>query len=191
MWSSDDGLTELLSNARAGDASALARAGELVLADLRSLARRARRGQRPNHTLGTTALVNEAFVRLLGQPGPGFEGRQHFYGVAAKAMRSILVDYARARNAEKRGGGWERRVLDDVLDELEGDQLNMLALDEALRRLEATTPRHVRVVELRYFAGLSIAKTAEALGVSSGTVESDWRFARAWLQRELSGEVPA
>ncbi|MEM1186744.1 MAG: sigma-70 family RNA polymerase sigma factor [Planctomycetota bacterium] len=191
MRSSDDGLTELLSNARAGDADALARAGELILADLRSLAHRARRGQRPNHTLGTTALVNEAFVRLLGQPGPGFEGRQHFYGVAAKAMRSILVDYARARNAEKRGGGWERRVLDDVLDELGGDQLNMLALDEALRRLEATTPRHVRVVELRYFAGLSIAKTAEALGVSSGTVESDWRFARAWLQRELSGEVPA
>ena len=181
----------MLSHARAGDVDALARVGELVFDELRRLAHTARHGQRRGHTLGTTALVNEAFIKLLGKPGDAFEGREHFYCVAAKAMRSILVDYARARNTAKRGGARQRVVLDDIVDDLEQDALTLLALDDALGRLEERTPRHVRVVELRYFAGLSIERTAEALGVSNSTVESDWRFARAWLHRELGERAPA
>lgn len=186
--SGKDDLTLLLRSASRGDQAALARAAELVHEELRSIAHQVLLGQRRGQTLRTTALVNEAFVRLVGERVPRFEGQSHFFGVAAKAMRSILVDYARARSAQKRGGSWERIALDDVIDRIEVDRLDLVALEEALRRLEERAPRQAQVVELRFFAGLSIAQAAEAMGVSHGTIEQDWRFARAWLHRELAGK---
>lgn len=178
-------LAALLGAAQAGDRAALDRAAAIVDAELRSIASRMLRGERSGQTLRTTALVNEAYVRLMGDRAEGFEGRSHFLGTAARAMRSIVVDYARARAAQKRGGGWKRVPLDEVLDRIELDRLDLLSLEEALARLEARSDRQARVVELRFFAGLSIAEAATVLGVSHGTVETDWRLARAWLHREL------
>jgi len=184
---SEADITALFGAASRGDTEALARAAELLHEELRAIASRALAGGRRGQTLRTTALVNEAYVKLVGAPGEPFEGRSHFLAVAAKSMRSILVDYARARSARKRGGGWKRAPLDDVLDAVEIDQLDLVALDEALNRLERRSERQARTVELRFFAGLTIDETAQALGVSHGTVENDWRFARAWLHRELGG----
>ena len=186
---SPDDLTRLLARAADGDGEALERAAVLVHHELRSIASRVLAGQRPGQTLCTTALVNEAFAKMLGGSGQRYEGRSHFLAVASRAMRSILVDYARARGAQKRGGGRSRVAIDEVIREFESDRLDLIALDDALDRLESRTPRQVRVVEMRFFAGLSIAQTASALGVSHGTVENDWRFARAWLHRELLGEA--
>lgn len=183
-------FTRLLASASEGDDEALQRAAAVVHEELRSLARQVLSGERAGQTLRTTALVNEAYLRLVGADRH-FEGRSHFFGTAAKAMRSILVDYARARRAQKRGGGWQRVALDEAIERLEVDRVDLLALEEALRRLEADAPRQASVVELRFFAGLSIERAAETLGVSHGTVENDWRFARAWLHRELTGEASA
>ena len=182
-------LAGLLEAAQGGDRDAMERAAAVVDSELRSIASHLLRGEKAGQTLRTTALVNEAYVRLLGDRERGFEGRSHFLGTAARAMRSILVDYARARAAQKRGGGWQRVPLDEVLDRIELDRVDLLGLEDALARLEGRSERQARVVELRFFAGLSIAETAKVLGVSHGTVETDWRLARAWLHRELAGEA--
>lgn len=189
MGSEGGEVTALLAAAGRGDRGALERAAALVHEELRDIARRLLAGERRGQTIRTTALVNEAYVRLVGERAGGYEGRRHFLGVAARAMRSILVDYARARGAQKRGGDWRRTPLDDVIDEIEVDRVDLLALEEAMARLEARSARQARVVELRFFAGLSIAEAAGVLGVSHGTVETDWRLARAWLYRELSADA--
>jgi RNA polymerase sigma factor (TIGR02999 family) len=142
------------------------------------------------HTLQPTALVNEVYLRLVNQTRAGWQNRAQFFGVAAQLMRRILVDYARARAAEKRGGGLQAVTLDDVHDasiaSSTPDAMQILELNDALIKLEALDPDQARVVELRYFTGLNIEETAEALGVSVSTVKREWTVARAWLRRELS-----
>lgn len=180
-----DDVTVLLDAAGRGDGEALNRVATLLYDELRAVASDILRNEKKNQTIRTTALVNEAFVRLSSRSNQSWENRAHFMAVAARAMRCILVDYARARKAIKRGGAFERHPLDDVITEIERDRIELLALDDALTKLEAIAPRKCQVVEMRYFAGLSIDQTAEALGVSHGSVENDWSFARTWLRREL------
>ncbi|HMQ15372.1 MAG TPA: ECF-type sigma factor, partial [Phycisphaerae bacterium] len=146
--------------------------------------------ERPGHTLQATALVHEAYLRLVSQSDPRWEGRVHFFAVAARMLRRILVDYARGRNADKRGGGAARLTLVDGVEPGEAghEPLDLLALDEALDELEGCDERQSRVVELRFFAGLDVDETAQALGVSPRTVKDDWRFAKAWLRTRLSGD---
>ena len=187
------GVTELLLAWGAGDAAALDALIPVVYAELRTQARRAMRRETPGHTLQTTALVHEAFLRLVDQRRIAWRNRAQFFGVAAQLMRRILVDSLRARRATKRGGGAHRLTLGDadVAVEAPGDEV--LALHEALERLAALDPAQARLVELRYFGGLTIEEAAEVLGVSAATVKREWAVARAWLRRELedAGERPA
>jgi RNA polymerase sigma factor (TIGR02999 family) len=148
------------------------------------------RAERPGRTLQTTALVNEAYLRLVDVSRVRWKSRAHFLGVAAQAMRRILVDAARARGARKRGGAEFRVLLDEGLLVAPERGASLIALDDALTTLASVDPRKSRVVELRYFAGLSVAETAAVLGVSPETVQRDWRVAKAWLLRELSGGDP-
>jgi RNA polymerase sigma factor (TIGR02999 family) len=184
-----DDITRLLEAASAGEAEAFDRVFQLVYDELRRLARQVRRG-RGSETLNTTALVHEAYLRLLPSRELGWEGRSHFLGVAARAMRQVLVRAAERRSSAKRGGGLSVLPLDDALqrppDGAGVDPERVLALDGALRRLEVLSARQARVVECRYFAGLSVEETAAALGISEPTVKRDWSVARAWLARELS-----
>lgn len=182
-------LTTLLAAVEEGDGHAAARLADAVYVELRQLAHAILQGERPQQTLRTTALVNEAWLRLVGERANiAFDDRRHFYRTAARAMRTILIDYARARRAAKRGGSYNRLPLDDVIDAIEIDRVDLVALDDAMQRLEALSARRCRVVELRFFAGLSIEQTARVLGVSHGTVENDWSFARAWLHRNIAGD---
>jgi RNA polymerase sigma factor (TIGR02999 family) len=160
----------------------------LVYDELRDLAERYMRAQNPAHTLQTTALVNEAYIRLVAREAQGWESRAHFIGVAAKAMRSVLVDHARRRNAGKRGGARRRVPLEGAAILTEDPSDDLLAIDEALSRLSATDEQKGRVVELRFFGGLTNDEAASVLGVSSATVKREWRFARAWLYNALTGE---
>jgi RNA polymerase sigma factor (TIGR02999 family) len=160
----------------------------LVYEELRDLAERYMRAQNPAHTLQTTALVNEAYIRLVAREAQGWESRAHFIGVAAKAMRSVLVDHARRRKAGKRGGARRRVPLEGAAILTEDPSDDLLAIDEALSRLSATDEQKGRVVELRFFGGLTNDEAASVLGVSSATVKREWRFARAWLYSELTGE---
>lgn len=180
-------VTDLLRAWASGDQAALDELLPLVYDELRRQARRYMRAQPAGHTLQTTALVHEAYLRLVGQSSVEWEGRAHFFGVAAKAMRSILVDHARARNAAKRGG-WARAITLDDAGGVAGPQasVDVLALDEALGRLAELDSRKSQLVELRYFGGLGIDEAAAVLGVSPATVKRDWTTARAWLRRELS-----
>jgi RNA polymerase sigma factor (TIGR02999 family) len=184
-------VTDLLRAWGAGDPAALDELLPLVYDELRRQARRYMRAQPSGHTLQTTALVHEAYLRLVGQSHVEWKGRAHFFGVAAKAMRSILVDHARARRAAKRGGAARAVTLDEageVATAVAGTQsrVDVLALDEALARLAELDSRKSRLVELRYFGGLGIEEAAAVLGVSPATVKRDWTTARAWLRRELS-----
>jgi RNA polymerase sigma factor (TIGR02999 family) len=181
-------LTEQLRLAREGDRDALDAVFAAVYEELRGLAKGQRRRWEGDHTLDTTALVHEAYLKLVGQEGGAWEDRAHFFAVAAKAMRHILVNYAEARRAQKRGGGAPVVPLEDALDSnpVGPDAADeILALDEALQRLGAMHERQSRVVEARFFAGLSIDETALALDVSPATVKRDWHLASAWLQREI------
>jgi RNA polymerase sigma factor (TIGR02999 family) len=179
-------VTQLLARLSHGDAAAAAELLPLMYGDLHQLARDAMRGQPPGHTLQPTALVHEAWLRLAGgAQGAEWSDRKHFVAVAARAMRAVLVDHARRKQAEKRGGGRERVPLDDVADLFEERVPDVLALDEALARLGAMDEELGRLVELRFFAGLSVEETARALDVSEPTVVRGWRVARAWLSREL------
>ena len=163
----------------------------LVYAELRRIAAREMRRERPGRTLQTTALVHEAYLRLLKDASLSFENRAHFLGIAARAMREILIEHARGRAARKRGGGAVRLTLDDLAAPVAAPSIDVLALDEALERLARLDARHARVVELRYFGGLSVEETASAMNLSPATVKRAWTLARAWLFRELKGEAAA
>jgi RNA polymerase sigma factor (TIGR02999 family) len=177
--------TVILQRLGQGDAGAEAELLALVYAELRGMADAELRGERVDHTLQATALVHEAWLRLVDGSATDWTGRAHFYGAAARAMRQVLVDHARARGAAKRGGGRARTPLDESLALYESRALDVLALDEALQRLAAADARAARIVELRFFGGLEIAEIAAALDVSVPTVERSWRMARAWLRAEL------
>jgi len=180
-------LTQLLREVKEGDKDALDRLLPIAYRELRRIAESYLRRERPDHTLQPTALVHEAYLRLLAQDQPDFRDRSHFFGIAAQLMRQILVDHARTRNAGKRGGGAAKISLDDLNGASESDPALFLDLDRALTKLDARDARKARAVEMRFFAGLSAEESAEALGVSVETVRRDLRLAQAWLQRELSG----
>jgi RNA polymerase sigma factor (TIGR02999 family) len=173
-----------------GEAGASRRLFELVYDELRRLAGSLMRRERGGHTLQPTALVHEAFLRLVGAPNIAWQDRAHFMGIAARAMRQILVDHARRHAAEKRGGGLQRVTLTDAEAVVPGDEIEVLDLHEALERFAALDPRAARVVELRVFGGLSVPEAAHVLEVSPRTVDGDWAVARMWLTRELHREGP-
>ena len=179
-------ITVLLAELRAGNRSAESRLLPLVYAELRRRARRYMRGERPDHTLQPTALVHEAYLRLAGQREVDWQSRAHFFAVAAQLMRRILVDHARARKAEKRGGGEPRVALNESLAMTEEKSAELMALDEALTRLAERDPRQARAVELRFFGGLSEEEAAEVMGISLRTLKRDWSVARAWLFKEIN-----
>jgi RNA polymerase sigma-70 factor, ECF subfamily len=182
---SPTGVTELLLAWGDGDHAALDKLIPLIYDELRRLAAHYLHRERPNHTLQPTALVNEAYLRLVDQTRTKWRGRAHFFGAAAQVMRRILVDYARQHGAAKRGGGGQMVTLDEGVALAQEREVNLLALDEALTRLEALDPQKSRIVELRFFGGLSIEQTAEVLGVSTATVTRQWRTTKTWLHREL------
>ena len=186
MDETTEDVTRLLAAIAGGDRGAWDELFPLVYERLRAIASRQLRGEREGHTFATTDLVHESYFALVGMDGVGWESRAHFLAVAARAMRRVLIDHARARGAAKRGGGRDPAALDiDALPARMPDE-RVLALDEALRRLEARDERYGRIVECRFFAGMSIEETAAVLGVSPATVKRDWMVARAWLHRELS-----
>jgi RNA polymerase sigma factor (TIGR02999 family) len=185
MTTSAQEVTELLNQWAGGDEAAGEKVLPLVYGELRRIAKRSMKRRGPSHTLQTTAVVHEAYLRLLGDRGKQWENRTHFFGVAAKAMRQILVDYARASCAAKRGGQQRAVALDGALVVSDERMPELVALDDALTALAELHARQSQVVELRFFGGWSVEETAEALRVSPETVARDWRSAKAWLNREL------
>jgi len=182
-------VTALLEDVRSGKQESLDRLLPLVYAELRRLAGHALRNERSGHTLQPTALVNEAYVRMIGQDHPDYRNRAHFLAVAARLMRQILIDYARSRRAAKRGGGAVSPSLDDVPEAAvmqDQDVESMLALDLKLKDLAATDERKAKLVELRYFGGLTLEECSDVLGVEMHIVRRDLRLAEAWLRRELA-----
>jgi len=186
MTPSSQNVTQLLLDWRNGDQTALDRLMPLVYEDLRRMANHYMRNERQGHTLQTSALVNEAYLRLVDHENIAWQNRAHFFGVAAQAMRRILVDYARSRGRLKRAGVAQQVSLDEAMTLAEERAAELIALDDALAELAKIDERKSRVVELRYFGGLSVEETAEALGVSFMTVMRDWNTARAWLMREVT-----
>lgn len=178
-------ITQLLERWGGGDRSALDELTRLVDAELRQVAAAYLRRERPGHTLQTTALVNEAYLRLVGQRHGRWQGRKHFYGIAARLMRQVLVEHARRHGAEKRGGRRAAVTLGQAEEVVGAPEVDVIAVHEALERLAAFDPQQARIVELRFFGGLSIEEAAEALGVGHATVEREWGLARAWLRKEL------
>ncbi|MGH9755417.1 MAG: sigma-70 family RNA polymerase sigma factor [Blastocatellia bacterium] len=185
MTPSSQNVTQLLLDWRNGDREALDRLMPLVYEELRRIANYYMRNERQAHTLQTTALVNEAYLRLVDHENIEWQNRAHFFGVAAQAMRRILVDHARTRNYQKRGGAAQRVSLDEAATLAEEQAAELIALDEALKELAKIDPRKCRIVEMRYFGGLSVEETAETLGVSVTTVARDWITAKGWLLREM------
>ncbi len=182
-----DEISGLLKAWSAGDRDAAERFMPLIYDELRRQAHRHLNRERPNHTLQTTALVHEAYLRLIEQTGVNWQNRAHFFGLAGKMMRRILVDYAVKRNREKRGGPDEALPLDEtIVISAAETEVDLLALDEALTRLEKMDERQARLVELRYFSGLSIEDTALVLAISPATVKREWNMARTWLRAELT-----
>ena len=181
-------ITQLLVAWNNGDAAALEKLMPLIQAELHRLAKRYMAGERRGHILQTTALVNEAFLRLIDWQNVEWQNRAHFFGLAAQIMRRTLVDFARARRREKRGGDALMVSLSEAAHIAQEQSADLVALDDALQALEKLDPRQARVVELRFFAGLSLEETAEALKVSLSTVRRDWSVAEAWLFRELNRE---
>ena len=179
-------VTQLLKDWSGGDQAAADKLMPLVYEELRHLAHQYMRREKPGHTLQTSALVNEAYVRLVKQSEIQWESRAHFFGIAACLMRRILVDQARRRNFVKRGGGTIRVSLNEGNAIAQEQSASVMALDDALKTLEQIDPRKSRIVELRFFGGMSIEETAEALKVSPGTVMREWTFVRAWLRKEMS-----
>ena len=186
MTPSSESITQLLTEWRDGDETALDRLIPLVYEELRRLAHHYLRRERPGYTLQTSALVNEAYLRLVDHKGMRWQNRAHFYAVAAQAMRRILVDHARSRDAAKRGGGANLIGLDEAATAAQMQAANLLALDEALNQLALIDKRKSRIVELRYFGGMSVEETAEVIGVSPVTVMREWSSAKAWLLRAIS-----
>jgi RNA polymerase sigma-70 factor, ECF subfamily len=186
--SSSQQVTDLLLAWRGGDQSALARLMPVVHEELRRLARRQMRAERQGHTLQTTALVNEAYMRLVDLARVRWQDRAHFFAMSARLMRRILVDYARSRHYQKRGGGVTNVVLEDTMTASPERGVHLVALDDALDALAIVDDRKRQVVEMRFFGGLSVEETAEALHVSPETVMRDWRLAKVWLLREMRGD---
>src|SRR5213595_382798 len=178
-------VTQFLQQWSGGDDAALAELTPLVYEELHRLAHHFMEGQRPNHTLQTTALVNEAYLRLADQTNPSWQNRAHFFAVAARAMRQILVSYARSQRSQKRGGGALKVELDEAAILSPEQSKEIVDLHEALERLETLDSRKAQVVELKYFGGLNYDEMAEVLKISPVTVRRDWRFAKAWLYTEL------
>ena len=169
-----------------GDEQALDQLTPLVYDELRKMARTYLRRERSDHTLQATALVHEAYLRLIDQHSVSWRNRAHFFGIASQMMRRILVNHALARAAEKRGGGAEKLSLDETVSFPNQREIDLIALDEALKELECLDPQQTRIVELRFFGGLSIEETAEALRISPATVKREWSTARLWLRRQLA-----
>ena len=182
-------VTKLLRAWRDGEDLALAELLPLVHRELRRIARCHMLGEKHGHTLQATALVNEAYLRLLGSRKVNWQNRAHFFAISAQLMRRILVDYARARGYQKRGGGIPKVTLDEALMGLEEKGRDLVDLDDALKTLAGVDPRKSKVIELRFFGGLSVEETAEVLKVSPETVLRDWRLAKAWLTREMGKSV--
>jgi len=178
-------VTQLLQQWSQGDDAAVVELTPLVYEELRRLAHHFMEGQRPNHTLQTTALVNEAYLRLADQTNPRWQNRAHFFAVAARAMRQILVSYARTQQAQKRGGGAFKVDLDEAALVSPEESREIVELHEALEQLSALDSRKARIVELKFFGGLNYDEIAEVLKISRVTVRRDWEFARAWLHTEL------
>jgi RNA polymerase sigma factor (TIGR02999 family) len=182
-----EAVTQLLLEWGAGDRDALDRLLPVVFDELRRLAGGYLRRERSDHTLQPTALVNEAYLRLVDQQSVRWQNRAQFFGIAANLMRQILVDHARQRAAEKRGGAHQRRLSLTQAERIaKHEEVDVLALNEAMERLAAFDVQQSRIVELKFFAGLTIEETAEVLNISHATVEREWKLARAWLRRELS-----
>lgn len=177
-------VTRLLAELQAGKEGAADALVPLVYDELHRLAVHFMRRERADHTLQPTVLVHDAYLRLMGQNRVSWQNRAHFFGIAAQAMRRILVDHARRSRAAKREGG-ERVTLDESVTDRDDRSVDLVALDDALEKLAAALPRQARVVELRFFSGLDIEETAEVLGISPATVKRDWTFAKAFLQKEL------
>jgi RNA polymerase sigma factor (TIGR02999 family) len=181
-----DGVTRLLVDWQNGNQQALDSLIPLVYKELRAIAGRYLSRESPGHTLQSTALVHEAYFKLIGQRRVRWQNRAHFFGIAAQMMRRILIDHARHQSRDKRGGSTPKLSLDEALTAAEAEtDLDLLALDEALTALAQIDPRGAQIIELRFFSGLTLEETAEVVGVSSGTVKRDWSAARAWLYREM------
>jgi RNA polymerase sigma factor (TIGR02999 family) len=178
-------VTQLLVRSRAGDRAALDRLMPLVYDELRSIAERYLRKERPGHTLQSTALVHDAYLRLVDQRS-GWQNRAHFFGVAARIIRSLLVDHARGRLASKRGGSKLTLCLDEAIAVPAERELQLIAVDDALTTLSRIDEQQSRIVELRFFGGLTIEETSEVLQISASTVKRDWLLAKTWIFRELS-----
>ena len=179
-------ITDLLQAWERGEQSALEKLIPLVETELRRLAKTYMRREKPGHILQTTALVNEAFIKLIGQNRVHWQNRAHFYGIAAQCMRRVLMDYAKTRSREKRGGDAKQIELSDAVLMSVPQSEELLALDEALKKLAIEDERKSKVVAMRYFCGYSLEEIAESLNISEATVARDWRLARAWLRREMS-----
>lgn len=178
-------ITQLLEAHASGENNALDKLMPLVYEEMQEMAHRRLLGERAGHTLSTTALVHEAYLKLVDFNRINWQNRSHFFGIASQVMRNILVDYAVKRQAQKRGGKQQRVTLGEADAVAEMNIHDLLSLHDALKRLEEIDERQVRVVECRFFGGLTIEETAEALGISTPTVSRDWKMARAWLNREL------
>ncbi len=181
-------VTQLLLAWNSGDRSALDRLMPLVYEELRRVARRHMLGEHPGHSLQATALVNDVYIRLVDQRRVNWQNRAHFFGAAAQIIRRLLVEHARARHRLKRGGDELQVTLNDEIEVSAAVELDVVALDDALSRLAKLDPQQARIIELRFFAGLSIEETAEALSISPATVKRDWTTARAWLYREMTSK---
>jgi RNA polymerase sigma factor (TIGR02999 family) len=186
MTSTPHSVTQMLLDWSRGDREALDKLIPAIYDELRLRAARYLRRERPGHTLQTTALINETYLRLVAQKDVKWQNRAHFFAIAAQLMRRILVDHARQRGATKRGGADLRVTLDEAVAASTEPDVSLMALDEALGGLAEIDARQSQIVELRYFGGLSIDETAEVLGVSPATVKLDWSMAKAWLRREMS-----
>ena len=182
-------VTQLLLAWNKGDQAALDKLIPLVHVELRRLARNYMRRERTGHTLQTTALINEAYLRLIDQKNVHWQNRAHFFGIAAQLMRRILVDHARTKKRAKRGGSDVRVSFSEATIKAKDQDLDIVALDEALERLAKIDEQQSKIVELRFFSGLTVEETAEVLSISPATVKRDWSMAKAWLHRELTGEV--
>jgi len=183
-----ENITDLLVSYGRGDKESLDKLMPAVYDELRRQAARYLRREQPGHTLQTTALIHEAYLRLVDQRNVQWQNRAHFFGIAAQMMRRILVDHARTKKRVKRGGSDIKVSLNDATVAVKGQDLDVVALDEALTRLERIDAQQSRVVELRFFSGLTVEETAEVMQVSPATVKRDWSMAKAWLHRELSGD---
>jgi RNA polymerase sigma-70 factor (ECF subfamily) len=185
--SSPEDVTQILREVSGGEKDAPARLMPLVYDELRRLADHCLRRERPDHTLQPTALVHEAYLKLIDQTRVDWQNRAHFFGVAAQLMRRILVDHARRHQAEKRGGFRQKLTLDEAVDYSQTRDVDLVKLDDALTALAKFDARQSRIVELRFFGGPTIEEAAEAIGISPATVKVDWSMAKAWLRREIGG----